>query len=455
MIPAHHQGAADQDLPVVGDLDLGADDRHAHDPEHRMLGAPDARPAAGLGQCITLDHDQASRMEPGGDVLRQCRAARDQEADSPAQAGSHLRQRQPVGQRMLDLHDPTRPPSLDLGLRDPTAHREGPGEQPQLDPALFLDGLNDLCVHLLEDPRRTGHERRPEYGQVLNDLVHPAVDRRGKPDLQLHRRKHLAERVRQRQPQVLQVVAAQDPHGLGPGTDIGPAPMGQLHTLRTAGGPRRVDQRGQMLWPDGDHGLINRRRAVNEVLGAQCLQIVQAQHPLAVRMPVERDDTDHVGQVITLGAQLGDLDVVLGEDDPGAAVGQDVGDILAPRRGIDSGRRRTRAHDREVGVEPFDARGGGDRDPLLRLDPQSQQASSHRLDRLGCLRPGDRGPSGVGREPERLAVWGRRDPVIEHPGHRQRGRRIAAGVGGPGSREGHGPAPPLRATDPPSHSQAP
>jgi hypothetical protein len=205
-----------------------------------------------------------------------------------------------------------------------------------------------------------------------------------------------------------------------------------------------------MLRPDRGHHLVDRGRVAGEVLGPQGLQVGKAEHPLAVGQPVEDDHPDDVGQVVTLGAQLGDLGLVLGEDDPGAAVGEDEGDIFGPGRGIDGGRRGARAHDRDVLIQPLDAGGGDDRDPLLGLDPEGKQAGCHRLDGLGSLPPGQRCPAGPGREAKRLGPGGRRDPVIEHPGHRHGRRRVAAGLRAAGGRRGHDTStPPATVSDRP------
>ena len=174
-------------------------------PERRVFGADDAGSGAGLGQGVALEHGQPGSVEPGRDVLGDGRAARDEEADPPAEPGADLRQHKPVGQRMLGLNHTARLTALQPGLRDLVAHAEGPGEQPVSDPALFLHCLHDLRAYLLEDPWGTRHEGRPNCREVLHDLVDAAVDGGGEADLQLHGRQHLAERVRERQPQVLQV----------------------------------------------------------------------------------------------------------------------------------------------------------------------------------------------------------------------------------------------------------
>ena len=91
--------------------------------------------------------------------------------------------------------------------------------------------------------------------------------------------------------------------------------------------------------PHRGHRLVDRGRVAGQAPGPQGLQADQAGHPLPVGLPVAGDHPDNAGQVTALGAQLGDLGLVLGEDDPGAAVGDDEGDVFAPGRGVDGGRR--------------------------------------------------------------------------------------------------------------------
>ena len=83
-------------------------------------------------------------------------------------------------------------------------------EQLLLQAALGLLHGDDPGVRLLEDARGGAHERRLHDGEVLDDLVDAAVDRGGEAAGQLGRDQHLAERVRHRQPQELQVVLVED-----------------------------------------------------------------------------------------------------------------------------------------------------------------------------------------------------------------------------------------------------
>ena len=78
----------------------------------------------------------------------------------------------------------------------------------------------------------------------------------------------------------------------------------------------------------GGHRLVDRRRVLDEVLGAESLQVLEVEDPLAVRRAVEGDDPDHVREMVALLPQLVDLRIVLGEDDARAAVGHDERDVL-------------------------------------------------------------------------------------------------------------------------------
>ena len=76
--------------------------------------------------------------------------------------------------------------------------------RPRLDAALLLLSGDDAGVGLLEDARRGAHERRFDHPGVLDDLVDATVDGAGEPARQLGGDQHLAEGVRERQPQQLQ-----------------------------------------------------------------------------------------------------------------------------------------------------------------------------------------------------------------------------------------------------------
>ena len=85
----------------------------------------------------------------------------------------------------------------------PTAH--GPAEDLRLGAAGRLGLGDDAVVDLLEDARRGAHQGRLDDAQVVDDLVDSTVHIGRYPDVDDAADQRLAERVRQRQPQELQV----------------------------------------------------------------------------------------------------------------------------------------------------------------------------------------------------------------------------------------------------------
>ena len=83
-------------------------------------------------------------------------------------------------------------------LVDLEADHERPVEDLLLDAAFGLGHGDHAGVRLLEDARGRPHEGRLDHREVVDDLVHPAVDRRREADGELGREEHLPERVRQR-----------------------------------------------------------------------------------------------------------------------------------------------------------------------------------------------------------------------------------------------------------------
>ncbi len=154
---------------------------------------------------------------------------------------------------------------------------------------------------------------------------------------------------------------------------------------------------------------------VEEVCLAGLLQVVEADDPVAVGGAVEHDDLADRGQLGVLLTELGDLLVVLGEHDAAVGVGQDVGDVVGHRARVDRGRCGAGGVDREVGEDPLDAGAGGDRDALLGLDAERDEARGEVGHAYAGLGPGQRVPLlvlvgvAVG-----LVVAGFLDAVVEH-----------------------------------------
>src|SRR5690606_11081843 len=114
--------------------------------------------------------------------------------------------------------------------------------------ALGLHPGRDSGVNLLEDPWGTRHERGLDLAEVVDNTVEVAVDRRGEADAQLERLERLAERVRQRQPEILEVVDIQDFERVDRNPYVHPVVVDQPDALGLAGRTRRIDERREVLW---------------------------------------------------------------------------------------------------------------------------------------------------------------------------------------------------------------
>ena len=150
-------------------------------------------------------------MEPLGDILRQRRRPGDEEAHPAAEARPHLGEHQLVGDLVLGRQQRrhrARPRGWRRDTRSPT---------PTAQSKILALAPPSPCAIVTMRPYAFSKMRGAapmkvglHHGQVLDDLVDAAVDGGREADRQLGGQQHLAERVRHRQPQVLQVVERQD-----------------------------------------------------------------------------------------------------------------------------------------------------------------------------------------------------------------------------------------------------
>ena len=198
---------------------------------------------------------------------------------------------------------------------------------------------------------------------------------------------------------------------------VDPRLVAQPHALGAAGGAGGVDQGGELLGRDRG-GLVGDDAGVlGQVGGTELGQLVQGDDPVAVGRAVEGDDLGQVRQLVLALAQLGDLLVVLGEDEAGLGVAEDVRRVLGVGARVDRGRGARGAHHREVGQDPLVARAGHDADPLLRLEAEREQSRREGLDPVTGLLPGDGLPRVALRVAEGLARGGLGDAVQEQDRH--------------------------------------
>ena len=197
-------------------------------------------------------------------------------------------------------------------------HIERPVEDPGFDAALSVTDRDDASVCLLEDARRGAHECRPHDGEIVDNHVDPSVDCGRKADLQRQREQHLAEDMRQRQPQVLQVIGPQDAHRVDGGGLVGPGRVEQSHTLGPPGRARGVDEGGQAVSSGCGDSVVNDRRLSGDQVLAKPFQLGEGDHPVPVGCSVCGHHFRDFRQLASVVAKLANLRVVLGENDSAA-----------------------------------------------------------------------------------------------------------------------------------------
>ena len=275
-------------------------------------------------------------------------------------------------------------------------------------------------MHLLENARDRTHDRRADDRQVLDDLVDPAVDNGGESDGQRQRKHHLAERMGQWQPQVVQILFRQHAEGIHCRRGVSPRILSEPHPLGFTGGARGVDECGQLVGANRVDAIGYRGRRISEQLCTEPLQFVEGDHPVSVAGAVDDNDLVHGGKIGPVGDEFVDLDLILGHDDPAAGVRDDKGHVLGMSGRVDGGGGCAGGEDGEVDDDPLVPGARGERDPFLGLDPQRDQSRGDERHPVTDLLPGDAGPATVGRITKRLEAGRGRYTIKKHPGNRRR-----------------------------------
>ena len=418
VVAAHHAGALDQDLAVLGDPDGSARHGRADRPEARRQRQVHVADRTDLGQPVALDDHQAGGVEPGLDLGVQLRRAGDEEVDVAAHAGFQLAEHQPVCNSVGETHRHGQRPIVEpvwLG-------RAPDSERPARDPALEVTvgrGEQHRRTNLLEDPWGAAHEGGVHRAQPADDLVDPTVHGRAEADAQLDGEQSLAEDVRQRQPEVLHRAWGDDLHGVEDRRLVDPALVGQLDPFGHAGGAGGVDQGGQAVDAARLDGAVDHPGVLGEQHTPALDQLLPADHPLAVPLAVDQDDVAELLCCLARILQFGQLFGILGDQDHRFGVGDDVAEVIPLRVRVDGRGGPARAVDRVVDQDPLDAGVGGDRHALLRLQSERQQAGREVVDATTGLGPVDGVPDLVGVRVAECLLGGRlRHPPPEQCSHR-------------------------------------
>ena len=281
--------------------------------------------------------------------------------------------------------------------------------------------------------------------EVVDDLVDPAVYGAREPDLQLRGDQHLAERVRQRQPQELQLVAAEQVEALDRCGLVGPVAVRELDALGLARRARGVDEGREVVVGDRGVGAGDGVGIRGEQRAAAGREVVEGDHPVVTtggevdRGGVDEHDLLDAGQRLALLDELGQLGAVLGDDEARAGVAEDEGDVLRVGRRVDRGGGAGREHDGEVGEDPLEPGRHRDRDALLGLETQREEAGSELGDPLATAPPAPGLPATArGGRAEGLAGGVGGDAGEEQRTQRRGRLRERLGRGGRATRAGDG-----------------
>ena len=306
-----------------------------------------------------------------------------------------------VRQDALDRQPTRRPPPGGPSPRHRAAHVERPRKKPSAQRRRRRDRFEDPGLHLLVDARHACHDRRAYDGQVPAD----GLDRLGKgdphPAVQVQVDDHPLEAVAERKERHGDVVPGQL-QDLARGEDVRHEVAVRQHdAFRLAGRAGRVDDGGQIVWRHRLDPPVPHRVEVSTLREGRA-----AREPFAPgrgarsatldgRYVVERHDVLDAGQTAANGLQLGRLPLVRNERDAGAAVGQDVLDLLGGQCRIDRHGDTAGREDGEVRQLPLRPGLCGDRHPIAGLEPRIDQGQAHASDGLDVVPGGEIvGPAG-------------------------------------------------------------
>ncbi len=362
-------------------------------------------------------------MEELGDLLGKRGAARDREAQTPAEGLVQLAEHERVGDAVLEAeHGRDRTARL-LELRHLPTHPDRPVEDLALDRRARLRLGEDARIDLLEHAGHAADEVRLHLGQVLAELVDALGERGGEAPVHADERLEPREGVRERQEEQVGV-AVLDPRHLGRGPERAQVvAVGLDHALGRAGGARRVHDGGDVFRPDRGHPARQLPAEPLEVVPSEAPQPIPGHDPgrgLALVALHHHDLLEPFHLALHL-EDLGELRRILDEQGLHPRVVDDVLDEVRGVARIDRNGATARGEGREVGLHPFGATRGQDADRLVLAAAEGEQAGGQLAHDLPDLAPGTGAPRAA-----LLPLLGRPvavgfDPMPEHARQRHVG----------------------------------
>ncbi len=239
-------------------------------------------------------------------------------------------------------------------------------------------------VDLLEDPGDGGDHGRADHRQFLGETGEVSGEAGRYARLEAEQQRALGERMGERQEQQPAVVR----------TDLradrvddlrhvrAQVAMGEHAPLRAAGGPRRVDDRRQVVRsqcrrPSVDHVVVDRSPEFGQ--------------PVEPGHAFRRRDREHLAtrrRAITHRVVECAQVVVLDDRNRSAAVLEDPGELFRRGRLVHGHRDGPGRHDRQIGEHPLEPGVRHERDAVPWLDATGHEPLGGRSDLFGGLRDG-------------------------------------------------------------------
>ena len=314
-------------------------------------------------------------MEELADLARQRRRAGDEVAHAAAERLLDPIEHEPVGDLELEREQAARLLALLAQLRAFFADRDRPLEDLNLERAAFLRLLDDAVVDLLEDPRHGGHQRRPYDREIVDELRDPAVDRGHRARRDVPGEQDLAERVRHRQPEILDVARRSTDRSRRSrrrntpstrGASARPSACPSCPTCRSAsrGAPLRSRRRARRRPARPSRGLQRPsprdRRATSSSSPSPAPSIRMTFSIVGISALCARSFSSCLASSANTYLRVG--------------VGEDERALLGGARRIDRRRRAARRQDAEVGEQPVEPRVRQDADALLAVQAERDAA---------------------------------------------------------------------------------
>ena len=387
-VAGEHPRSTDEDLAVAGDAQLDAGQGLAHLADAHVVGRRVRGDGRAFGLAVALAHGHADGPEELEHLGSDGSGARD---GDPHPAHPELRPKAAIEQGMTQgshsaAADPEASPHATPG-QAPAPRQPEPVVQ-----ALERRGVGhadlDGGQHLLPHARDAEEHSRLHLAQVRDEGFPTLAEVDDVAGVEgVDRRREALGHVAERQigeHLVVGTAAEGVEEDVAGGHEIG---VGEHGALGRTGGARRVHH--------GRHAVGWQRRSsasplISVGLGAELLELGERHHHVVVEdAHAARVDDDDLPQrqLLAHGHDLVELLLVLGHEDGGAGVPQEVLDFGGRTRRVDADRRRPDALNAQVGKEPGRPVLAVDRHSIARLHAERSEAQAHVGRSLGVLGP--------------------------------------------------------------------